>query len=60
MIDLPLGLGMALAQNSNAMKYFASLTEDNQREIIEQTHKINSKNEMHLFVQSLAKKEQSL
>lgn len=59
MIDIPLGLGMALAQNSDAMKYFASQPQENQLEIIAQTHRINSKREMHRFVQLLAEKEKN-
>lgn len=52
--DLPLGLGMALVQNVNAMERFAELSPDEQRQIIDHTHSINSKSEMQSFVQSLA------
>jgi uncharacterized protein YdeI (YjbR/CyaY-like superfamily) len=51
--DLPLGLGMALAQNSNAMTKFANLPDNRKREIIEQTHSLNSKQEMKEFVNRL-------
>lgn len=51
--DLPMGLGMALAQDFNSMQYFASLSLDAQRAIIDQTHSINSRDEMQSFVQSL-------
>ena len=48
--EIPMGLGMAMAQNRNAMNYFASLTEHQQRQIIETTHQIRSKHEMQNFV----------
>ena len=48
-----MGLGMALAQNVDAMEQFASLSPDEQRQIIDQTHTINSKSEMQSFVQHL-------
>ncbi len=54
MTELPLGLGMALAQNPKAMIYFASLPESGQKAIIEHTHQINSRREMHQYVASLA------
>lgn len=52
--DLPMGLGMALAQNVNAMEHFVRLSPDEQRQIIDQTHTIQSKDEMQSFVQSLS------
>lgn len=52
--DLPMGLGMALVQNVSAMERFAELSPDEQRQIIDQTHTINSKSEMQSFVQSLS------
>jgi hypothetical protein len=52
--DLPMGFGMALVQDYNSMQYFASLSLDAQRAIIDQTRSINSKDEMQSFVQSLA------
>ena len=54
-IEMPMGLGMALARNTEAMAYFATLTPAHQREIIEHTHTITSKKEMQRFVDSLAK-----
>ena len=52
MQDLPMGLGMALAQNPDAMEYFCSLPEQEQQSIIDHTHSIQSRREMHDFVQS--------
>lgn len=51
--DLPMGLGMALVQDVSAMEHFASLSPDEQRQVIDQTHSITSKSEMQSFVQQL-------
>ena len=51
--EIPMGLGMALAENLNAMEYFASLSPAQQQAVIERTHQIRSKQEMRSFVQSL-------
>lgn len=52
--SLPLGLGMALAQNGAAMKAFESLSEAEKEAIVQQTRQFNSKREMQSFVASLA------
>ena len=54
--DLPLGLSMALAKYPRSMSYFASLSENEQKQIVEQTHSINSKQEMQDFVKHLQQK----
>ena len=51
--EIPLGLGMALAQNRAAMNRFAALPASEQAALIERTHGIRSKEEMQSFVQSL-------
>lgn len=51
--EMPLGLGMALAQNIDAMSYFSSQPVSRQREIINGTHTISSKAEMKSYVDSL-------
>ena len=51
--DLPLGFGMALSQNLTAMEHFSSLSPDQQRDLIEQTHRITSRAEMKAFVSRL-------
>lgn len=53
MDQLPLGFGMALAQNPDTMEYFAKLPEDKKEQIIDHTHSIESKQEMHEYVQNL-------
>lgn len=50
MKDLPLGFGMALAQQPEAMKKFANMSDSQKSEI----HNINSKDEMQSFVAKLA------
>lgn len=52
--NVPIGFGMALAQDLNAMNHFASLDKATQQSIIEQTHHIHSKEEMRNFVSNLA------
>ncbi len=51
--DIPMGLGMALAQNLPAMNRFASLSKAQQQAIIAHTHSISSKEETQAYVQSL-------
>ncbi len=48
--EMPLGLGIALAQNITAMNYFSSLPK---QEVIDGTHQIQSKQEMRQYVQDL-------
>ena len=50
---MPIGLGMALAQNPEAMQKFAMLSDDKKEEIIAGTHSIQSKEEMHRYVEKL-------
>lgn len=54
--SLPLGFGMALAQNEAAMKSFESLSEIEKEAIVQRTHQVNSKLEMRGLVASLAEK----
>ncbi len=51
--ELPLGLGMALAQNVQAMRHFSSLSSEEQQAVIDQVHGIGSKKEMRAFVDNL-------
>ena len=53
--EIPMGFGMALAQNMDALNYFSSLPKYKQREIIDGTHKINSKSEMRSYVDNIYK-----
>ena len=51
--ELPLGFGMALAQNEQAMKNFENLSADEKQAIIDKTHEVKSKKEMNSLVNSL-------
>ncbi len=48
--QMPVGLGMALAQRPEAMEKFASLSDAKKLEIINGTHSIASKEEMRQYV----------
>lgn len=50
---LPLGFGMALAQNEAAMKRFESMTEPEKQALIQRTHQVKSKREMQQLVNRL-------
>lgn len=50
---MPIGLGMALAMNHEAMQKFASLPESKKREIINGTHSVSSKAQMRQYVDNI-------
>jgi hypothetical protein len=52
-MELPLGFGMALAQNELAMQRFEALSEAEKQSVIQQTHSVTSKREMQQLVDSL-------
>ena len=52
--DMPMGLDIALAKNEKAREYFYSLPESSQKQIIDHTHTISSKEEMQAYADSLA------
>ena len=52
--DIPLGFGMALAQNSDAMNRFCAMSEEQRRQLIEGTHSVRSKKEMQAYVDRIA------
>ena len=53
-MELPLGFGMALAQNETAMQRFESMTQEQKEAIVAQTSNVRSKIEMRAFVDRLA------
>ena len=55
--QMPLGLGMAMSMNPEAMKYFASLSEEEQAAVIAHVHTIQSRDEMHAYVNALGRHE---
>lgn len=52
--EIPIGFSMALAMNPDAMQKFALLSEDKKRSIINGTHGIKSREEMHRYVNNIA------
>ncbi|MGN1016398.1 MAG: hypothetical protein ACI4PL_05335 [Faecousia sp.] len=52
-LELPLGFGMALAQNEQAMHAFETMTEEQKRSVIERTHAVTSRREMQQLVSGL-------
>ena len=52
-LELPLGFGMALAQNEQAMHAFEAMTEEQKRSVIERTHTVTSRREMQQLVSGL-------
>lgn len=55
--DMPMGLGMALSQNIDALNIFSNMTDAQQKAVFNHTHAINSKAEMRDFVQQIAQGE---
>ncbi len=51
--QMPLGFGMALAQNPQAMEKFALLSEEKKQELISGTHSIKSRQEMRQYVNNI-------
>jgi len=52
-MELPLGFGMALAQNEAAMKRFEALSESEKQSVLQRTHSVRSRAEMRRLVASL-------
>ncbi len=51
--EMPVGFSMALAQNPDAMQKFAMLSEGKKKQIIDGTHSVKSKQEMHEYVNKI-------
>lgn len=51
--DIPLGFGMALAQNPEAMDVFSGLTAAQRQQVLDKSRRIRSKEEMRSYVDSL-------
>ena len=52
--QIPLGLGYALAENTGALKYFAEISSERQREIIDRSTEMRSRAELRNYVRSMA------
>ncbi len=53
--EIPIGLGMALAQNLDAMEVFASLDKGARNHVIQRSQHAQSKNDMLIIVDDLLK-----
>ncbi len=51
--EMPVGFAMALAQNPDAMQRFAVLSEAEKKRVIDGTHSVKSRDEMHRYVNKL-------
>lgn len=52
-VDIPLGFGMLLAQDANALARFASLPEDRKQAILDGAHHVSSREEMEAYIRQL-------
>ncbi|MBR6595755.1 MAG: hypothetical protein IKK72_04185 [Oscillospiraceae bacterium] len=50
---VPIGFGMALAMNQNAMNAYAAMTEDQKQAILNKAHNARSEREMLQIVNSI-------
>ena len=53
--QVPVGFGMALARNFNAMNAYSAMTDDQKRAVLERAHNARSEKEMSGIVDSLAR-----
>ncbi len=53
--EMPVGFAMALAMNPEATQKFSLMDEEKKQEIIAGTHSVNSRDEMHQYVDSIVK-----
>ena len=51
---VPIGFGMALAQNTAAMNRYAHMTEQQKQDILTRAHNVRSEKEMYSLVAKLA------
>lgn len=51
---VPIGFGMALAQNTTAMTRYAHLSEPQKQDILNKAHNVRSEKEIYSLVASLA------
>lgn len=56
--QLPIGLGLSLAMNQNAMDRFSNMTEAEKEQAIAKSRQVKSKREMDRIVSSLAEDDE--
>lgn len=54
MMDMPIGLTMAFAENLDSYKYFSTLTPAQQQRIIDHAKSLQSRAELASYIQNLA------
>lgn len=52
--EVPVGLGIALCKNPQALQKYASMSSDQKHAVISQTHGVNSSSDMDAFVEKIA------
>ncbi len=57
--EMPVGFAMALAMNPEAMQKFGALSEEQKQQIIEGTHSVKSRDEMHQYVNNLVSNKET-
>jgi hypothetical protein len=56
--EMNVGFDRALSVNPEAMQKFSALSEEQKQMVIDGTHSINSREEMHRYVESLVGNQQ--
>ena len=51
--EMPVGFGMALAMNPDAMQKFSLLSEEQKKAIVDGTHTVSSRDEMQRYVERI-------
>lgn len=54
---LPLGFGMALAQNEQAMEHFSTLPKSEKQAVVDGARQVRSKQEMQKYVEKISRNE---
>ena len=52
---VPLGFGMALSMNPNALNAYSAMTEEQKQAVLNKAHNARSEQEMHRIVDSITK-----
>ena len=52
---VPLGFGMALAMNANALNAYSGMSEEQKQDILDKAHRARSQQEMREIVNSMVK-----
>lgn len=50
---VPLGFGMALSMNPNALNAYSAMTDEEKQAVLDKAHNARSEQEMHQIVESI-------